>query len=230
MIAIIPARGGSKGLPNKNIRKICGKPLIAWTINEAIKARQISKIIVSTDSKQIADIALNYGAEVPFLRPSYLAKDSSLAVDNYIYTLDRLKNEQALDINEFAVLQPTSPLRISDDIDNAVKMFLEKEADSVISYTEEVHPIFWHKKIRQDMSFEDIFDNQLLNRQDYTKTYFPNGAIFVFKTDLIQKKKYYSEKSYAYIMPRDRSIDIDTIEDFEYAEFLFCKQNKTNGY
>lgn len=117
-------------------------------------------------------------------------------------------------------MQPTSPLRTTEDIDGAIKLFYHKKADSVISYTEEYHPIMWHKYITQEGKFENIFDEKLLNRQDYQITHFPNGAIFVFDYELIKRKLYYSESSYAYIMPRSRSVDVDTLEDFRYAEFL----------
>lgn len=226
MLSIIPARGGSKGLPGKNIKLLQGKPLIAHTIEQALQAKEISKVIVSTDDREIADIARQYGAEVPFIRPQYLATDTALSIDNYIYTIERLKKETGVNINNFIVLQPTSPLRTSKDIDNAINLFYEKKADSVISYTEEQHPIAWHKKVNSDLSFTNIFEDKLQNRQDIKTTYYPNGAIFIFKFELILQKIYYSDKTYAYIMPRNSSVDIDTIDDFEYVEFLIQKKQK----
>jgi len=228
MLAIIPARGGSKGLPNKNIKLLNGKPLIAYTIEAALNSKSINRVIVSTDSNIIAEIAIKHGAEVPFIRPSYLAGDKALAIDNYIYTVDRL-NHSSNNISSFIVLQPTSPLRTTDDIDKSIDLFFNKEADSVISYTEESHPIYWHKRINNDLSFTNIFDDSILNRQDYPKTYYPNGAIFVFKVQLIKQKKYYSKKSFAYIMNRINAVDIDTIDDFEYAEYLI-KRKKNNEF
>src|SRR5699024_5514424 len=135
MIAIIPARGGSKGLPGKNIRLLNGKPLISYTIIEALNSEKISRVIVSTDDTQIAEIAIQYGAEVPFLRPDYLSTDTSKAIDNYTYTIERLNDEgvNLAPINNFVVLQPTSPLRTRNDIDKAINLFYEKKADSVIS-------------------------------------------------------------------------------------------------
>jgi len=224
MIAIIPARGGSKGLSGKNIRLLQGKPLIAYTIEQALKAKNISKVIVSTDDKEIAEIALQYGGEVPFMRPEHLASDTALSIDSYIYTINRLKDKNDTDIKEFIVLQPTSPLRTCEDIDKAIDLFYEKKADSIISYTEEHHPILWHKQINDNLSFTNIFEDKLQNRQDIKTSYYPNGAIFIFKFDLILQKKYYSDKTYAYIMPRNRSVDIDTIDDFEYVEFLMQKK------
>jgi len=226
MIAIIPARGGSKGLPGKNIKLLNGKPLIAYTIEAALKAKEVDRVIVSTDDEEIANVSLLYGAEVPFLRPAYLATDSAMAVDNYIYTVERLTVESGEEINEFVVLQPTSPLRISDDIDNAIRIFHSKDADSVISYTQEQHPVSWHKYVNSDGSFEDIFDPNISNRQTLRASYYPNGAVYVFKFAMIKERKYYTDKSYAYVMPRERSVDIDYLMDFKYAEFLLTQKNE----
>lgn len=223
MIAIIPARGGSKGLPGKNIRPLNGKPLIAYAVEAALKAKRIDKVIISTDDEEIARVAVQYGAELPFMRPAELASDTAMAVDNYIYTIGRLEEESGRTIDAFVVLQPTSPLRIAEDIDGAVELFNQKNADSVISYTQEAHPISWHKYLDDEGRFIDILDSNIKNRQDNRISYYPNGAVYVFRTSMIRNRKYYTEKSYAYIMPRTRSVDIDFIEDFEYAEFLLTR-------
>jgi len=220
MIAIVPARCGSKGLPGKNIKNLHGKPMIAYTIEEALKSSYIDEVIISTDCEEIEKIALKYGAKSLFLRPKELASDTAIAIDNYIYTVDRLNEEFAYNIKSFVVLQPTSPLRKTIDIDGAVQIFNDKNADSVISYTEEHHPIEWHKYITEDGKFENIFEEKLQNRQEIKPSYYPNGAIFVFKHEMIKQKRYYTDKSYSYIMPRDRSMDVDTMEDFKYIEFL----------
>ncbi|WP_375724886.1 acylneuraminate cytidylyltransferase family protein [Arcobacter sp. KX21116] len=220
MIAIIPARSGSKGLARKNIKELHSKPMIAYTIEEALKSKYISEVLISTDSEEIEKIAVQYGAKNHFLRPEFLSSDSAKAIDNYIYTINRLNSEFGYKIEDFIVLQPTSPLRRVEDIDGAIELFNNKNADSVISYTEEYHPIEWHKYITEEGKFQNIFEDKLLNRQDIKKSYFPNGAVFVFKYELIKKNTYFSNNSYPYIMPRSRSIDIDTIEDFKYVEFL----------
>lgn len=224
MIAIVPARSGSKGLPNKNIKKLCGIPLLAYTIKEALKSKYITEVIISTDDETIANIAVEYGANNYFLRPKELATDQALAVDNYIYTINKLNNEFDFEIDDFMILQPTSPLRTYEDIDNAIELFYEKDADSVISYTEEHHPISWHKYVTSDLRLEGIMNDDIKNRQDYKKTYYPNGAIYIFKLQLILKKQYFSESTRAFLMPRERSVDIDSIEDFEYIEFLLNKE------
>lgn len=225
MIALIPARKGSKGLPGKNIKLLLGKPLIAYAIESALKSKYIKEVYVSTDCIEIAEVAKQYGAKVPFLRPEELAVDNAIVIDTYNFMLDKWA-EAMLDVESFIVLQPTSPLRTTQNIDEAIELFAIKKASSVISYTEEYHPISWHKLINEDLSFTNLFDDELLNRQDKRKTYFPNGAIFIFKASLIRQKKYYSEASFAYIMPRENSIDIDYIHDFEYVEYLLMKKNK----
>jgi|TARA_R100000501_G_C2616472_1_gene109998 N-acylneuraminate cytidylyltransferase/CMP-N,N'-diacetyllegionaminic acid synthase len=223
MLAIIPARGGSKGLPGKNIKELNGKPLIAYTIEAALKSKYITRVIVSTDDIEIVKVAKQYGAEVPFVRPSYLATDAAKAIDAYKYTYERLEKEEKKEISEFVVLQPTSPFRTEKHIDKAIELFKEKKADSVISYCQEYHPIVWHKYITEAGKIESIFEDKINNRQEEKPTYFPNGAIYIFKRKLIDQEVYYTNNSFAYIMSRKDSVDIDTIEDFEYAGFLFYK-------
>jgi CMP-N,N'-diacetyllegionaminic acid synthase len=225
VIAIIPARCGSKGLPGKNIKDLCGMPMIAYTIKAALNSKHITDVIISTDSKEIEGVALKFGAKSFFLRPEYLATDNAKAIDNYLYTINRLNDEFEYNVKNFIVLQPTSPLRTSEDIDGAIELFNHKKADSVVSYTAENHPVEWHKYITENGKFENIFNETLLNRQDYQISHFPNGAIFVFDYELIKRKQYYSDNSYAHVMPRSRSIDVDTLEDFEYVEFLI-QRNK----
>lgn len=152
MIAIIPARGGSKGLPGKNIKEMCGKPLIAYTIEVALKSKSIDHVILSTDDEEIATVAKKYGAEVPFMRPAELASDTAMAVDNYIYTIGRLEKEWNTKIDSFVVLQPTSPLRIAEDVDGAVELFNTRKADSVVTYVKEAHPVFGIRKLMKTIN------------------------------------------------------------------------------
>jgi hypothetical protein len=226
MIALIPARGGSKGLPNKNIKILNGKPLIAYTIEAALQAKEISRVIVSTDYENIKEVALEYGAEVPFLRPDSLATDSSSSLDVFRYTINRLEEEENIVIDNFVVLQPTSPLRTSKHIDEAISLFREKKAKAVVSYCKEYHSIFWHKKVDKQGKIVNLFEGDFSkNRQEIEETYFPNGAIYVFNKNYIFGTKDYSNDCYAYIMDRKYSIDIDTIDDFLYAEFLINLKN-----
>jgi N-acylneuraminate cytidylyltransferase/CMP-N,N'-diacetyllegionaminic acid synthase len=224
MLAVIPARGGSKGLPGKNIKPLGGKPLIAYTIEAALAAKSVDRVIVSTDDPQIAQAARQYKVDIPFMRPPELAQDDSRAIDTLIYTIDRLKKEFNQDYQEFVLLYPTVPFRSSEDIDNCVKLFHDKKADSVISYVELAHPLEWVSSINDDGTVRRLEggDTKLMkNRQELKHYYITNGAIYVFKYALIKEKyTYYSDKTYAYVMPRERSIDIDTMLDFGYAEYL----------
>jgi N-acylneuraminate cytidylyltransferase/CMP-N,N'-diacetyllegionaminic acid synthase len=225
MLAIIPARGGSKGFPRKNIRLLGAKPLIQWTIEAALNSKMIDRVILSTDDEEIAEICKPLGIEIPFLRPKYLAEDDSLAIDNYIYTMDRLTNEFSNIKDEFIVLLPTSPFRDHQDIDSAIEMFYNTEADSLISCCELEHPIEWTLSLNKNSKILDINSKNLKNRQDYVQRYKPNGAMYVLKTSNLKKHKtYYSERSYAYVMEAEKSIDIDTSLDFYFAEFLINKK------
>ena len=220
MIAIVPARGGSKGLPGKNVRSLLGKPLIAYTVEEALKAQYLEEVIVSTDDPEIAQVATAFGATCPFMRPAELARDESLAIDTYLYTVDRLEREFGYKINEVAILLPTSPLRVAADIDAAISLFREKNADSVVSYTPEAHPISWHRVVDSENKLHPIFVENIGNRQEIERTYYPNGSVYVFSLDLLRQRRYYSDRSFAYIMPAERSVDIDSKLDFLFAEFL----------
>ena len=224
ILGIIPARGGSKGLPGKNIKEFCGKPLIAHTIDCARKSKELKEFIVSTDSIEIAEVAQDYGAEVPFLRPPELATDYARAIDNYIYTFKRLENEFGRTYRAACVLQPTSPLRTPEDIDKALEIFTLHDADSVVSVSPLIHPPSWAKKIEGDGKIKNYFpnDGKQMNRQDEIEGYAPNGAIFILKRKLLEETlSYYSEKSFAYLMPKERSLDIDDLFDFKFAELIW---------
>jgi CMP-N,N'-diacetyllegionaminic acid synthase len=226
MLAIIPARGGSKGLPGKNIRPLAGKPLIAYSIEAALAAKSITRVICSTDSEEIAAVARAAGAEVPFLRPEELAQDNSLAIDNYIYTVGRLINE-GMAVEEYCVLLPTAPLRNAADIDGAAEVFYRNQADSVISFYPAPHPVQWHHFIDENGVLRKVIDDadRLSNRQDVKAAYLPNGAIYIFRHSVLKSRRlYYTDKTYPYLMPANRSVDIDVLDDFEFAEFLLSRQ------
>lgn len=232
MLAIIPARGGSKGIPGKNIKLLRGKPLIAYTIEAAQATKSIDRLILSTDDEEIAEVVQKLGVEIPFMRPAELAQDDSLAIDTYIYTVDRINSENSKQYDEFVVLQPTSPFRTAADIDNTVELFREKNADSVISACEASHPPVWAKKIDTSGVLKDYFDIDIgnKNRQELKPSFMPNGAIFILKLSLLKSHySYYSDKTYAYVMPSERSVDIDTFFDFEFAEFLMSRNTSKKG-
>ena len=229
MLAIIPARGGSKGLPGKNIKLLGGVPLICHTIKAALESNLIDRVIVSTENDEIASIAKNCGAEVPFKRSIDLASDTSLAMDSYLQVVDMITKENSKLIESFVALLPTVPLRTSEDIDNAIQIFNDKNANSVISVVEASAPVYWHRNISKQGILENFLPefNALKNRQELKKTYLPNGAIYVFRTEVLRStREYYTSKTYPYIMPKERSADIDDKFDFEWARYLFKKNNK----
>ena len=222
MLAIIPARKGSKGLKSKNKLIISKLPLIAHSILSAKKSKKISKIIVSTDCKDIAKISKKYGAEVPFLRNKNLARDNSMVMDSYFEVIDKLNNK----VENFVALLPTAPLRSSADIDNAIDLFLKKKAASVISMTEAYYPIDWNHFVYKNKSVKSVNSNfnAVNNRQKTKKTYIPNGSIYVFNYKILKKtRKYYHKNTFAYLMPREKSIDIDSKLDFVIASKLLKK-------
>jgi N-acylneuraminate cytidylyltransferase/CMP-N,N'-diacetyllegionaminic acid synthase len=221
-LAIIPARGGSKGIKNKNIVELKGKPLISYTIEEAKKCGIFDKIIVSTDSPEIAKISEKYGAEVPFLRPKKLAIDTASTVDVILHALDYFKAESE-HYDYFVLLQPTSPLRKAEDILNAINLLFEKDADSIVSVCEVEHSPLFCNTLPEDLSLSNFIKKELRNkrRQDLPKYYRINGAIYISKIETFLKiKDFYEGKSYAYIMPIERSIDIDNVIDLKLAELL----------
>ena len=226
MIALIPARSGSKGLINKNLLKMNGKSLVQRAVETGLSSDYIEKIFISTDDSKIADEAVRFGAICPFLRPIELASDDSPAIDTYLFTIKKLQTDFGLKIEEICILQPTSPLRLKDDVDGAIRLFRDKKADSVVSLVKVEHPLDWCKSISSDLRIFSNFSNANKNRQEYGQLYRPNGAVFVFKADILMKKQYYTENSFAYIMPRERSIDIDEQFDFTLAENLLIASEK----
>ena len=224
MLAIIPARGGSKGLPGKNIRLLGGKPLIHWTIEAALKCKSIDRVILSTDSQEIADACSNIGIEIPFMRPANLAEDGSYAVDVYNYTINRLIQDNHFSDDKYVVLLPTVPFVTSNDIDNAVTIFEENNADSVISCTRLPFPKEWifDVDMKTNLIKNSNNDISLLPRQNYKNSFIANGGIYILRHSLISTQKtYYFQNTMAYEMPEERSIDIDTIHDFKLAEFIY---------
>ncbi len=222
ILAIIPARGGSKGIPRKNIKEINNKPLISFTIEEAKKSKYINRVIVSTDDREIAEISKNYGAEIPFLRPKELAEDNSPGIDHIIYCIKWLKNNENYLPDYICILQCTSPLRKVKQIDEAIEMLLDKNIDSVVSICEsEVSP-YWMKKLENN-KLKDFLDNIPLyaNRQALPTVYRLNGAIYLCKTKLLLKTlSFYNENTVPYIMNKVSSVDVDDLIDFKFAEFL----------
>ena len=221
-IAIIPARGGSKRLPNKNVKFFAGKPLINWTIDAAKEYGEFDFIMVSTDSPQIAEISEKAGAFVPFLRPSHLASDTASTNDVIEHAVKWLEENEKKKVKQITLLQPTSPLRDSCDIRNAIDLYNEKNADAVISVSELEHPIQYCNEIGPNLSMAGFIGKNANRRsQDLAIHYRLNGAIYVFQRKFVgELAAIYSQNSYAYIMDKRKSIDIDDELDFIIAECI----------
>ena len=223
LLVIVPARGGSKGLPNKNLLSLKGKPLIAWTIEAAQKCKFVDKVLVSTDSPQIKEVSNMYGAETPFLRPKELSDDKALSIDVILHTIQNVE-----DYEYVCMLQPTSPLRTEKDIENAFKLLLKHNANACVSVTESNQSPYWSFQISKDEKLRPLFDfeNLPLRRQDLPNTYYLNGAIYIAKSSwLVNSRSFLTNETIAYIMSSDISIDIDTIDDFKLAENYLLTQN-----
>jgi CMP-N-acetylneuraminic acid synthetase len=223
ILAIIPARGGSKGVPRKNIRELGGKPLIAHTIEAAIASSYIDKLIVSTDDKEISETSHKWGADVPFLRPAELATDTAKAIEVVKHALLEVEK---LDNNKYSVvvyLEPPAPFRTSDDIDACIELFHENNPGSVVSVYEanQYHPILM-KKIENGHLKPICFDEpEGVPRQLYEPTvYMRNGAVYVMRKDNILNDIFYGEPIIPYIMPDERSICIDSTLDWYAAEAM----------
>ena len=233
MLAIIPARGGSKGLHRKNIKLLAGLPLICHSIKAALESKLVDRVIVSTEDQEIASISKDFGAEVPFMRPDNLASDESMVMDTYLNVVDLVSQQISKPVESFVALLPTAPLRTSEDIDEAIKIFNAKKADSVISVVEAPTPLYWHRRITNDGKLENYLPefDAVKNRQELIKTYIPNGAVYIFQPEILRlTRQYYNEKTYPYIMPKERSADIDDQFDFEWVTYLKKKQNKFNNF
>ena len=222
-IAIIPARGGSKRLPKKNILPFLGKPLISWTINEALESSYIDLVTVSSEDQEILSVSKKNGAHV-IHRPMSLARDESNSVDVIVHVLEYLK----LKYDYFILLQATSPLRTSEYIDGAIEYLINKEADSVVSVTETEHNPLWSNVLPEDGNMKGFIKKDIEGKRSQDlKTYFRlNGAIYVVNIKKFLKfKTFMLEKTYAFIMPQDVSIDIDSISDFVCAEAILKYKN-----
>jgi CMP-N-acetylneuraminic acid synthetase len=225
ILAIIPARGGSKRLPKKNILPLAGKPLIAWTIDAAIKSQAFAEVMVNTDDNEIAEISCNYGATIPFIRPGYLGEDTSTSVDVIKHTLLWYKNN-GVNFTEVVLLQPTSPLRNEKDITVAIELYKLKNAASVLSVTEVDHPTNWCNTLDSSLSMKGFIktDNRGERSQDFDKEYRLNGAIYIWNVEkFLIEGKTIIEPSFASVMVRNRSVDIDEKIDFDLAEFLLSQ-------
>jgi CMP-N,N'-diacetyllegionaminic acid synthase len=220
ILAIVPARGGSKGIPKKNIKPFCGKPLLAYSI-EAAKQAGIPRIIVDTDSPEIADVAKQYGAEVPFLRPPQFATDSAKIIDSVEYLLGKLKADEGYEPTHVLLLQPTSPMRTAEDIQNAIALMEKRGAHNVISICRTESLL-----LNKDQDDKLIMLNEALasaNRQEAGAFYkFDGSMIYLIETTLLLKEHSFAAGNiYGYEIERWRAIDLDYPEDFVLGELIY---------
>lgn len=220
-IAIIPARSGSKGVPDKNIKELNDKPLMVYSIEAAISSSLFKTVMVSTDSEAYAEIARSYGADVPFLRSEETSSDSATSWDTVLEVLGGYESKGCT-FDTFCLLQPTSPLRMAEDIVAAYDIFTTRNAFSVISMTELEHPLSWCGILGEYDSLDGFIEKgKEKQRQVQEKHYRPNGAIYIASIPEFRKDTFlYRKGSYAYVMPKERSVDIDSEFDFRFAEFL----------
>jgi len=223
ILAIIPARGGSKRLPRKNVLDLAGKPLIAWTIEAALQSKYIDRVIVSTDDDEIAEVSKQHGADVPFMRPSELATDESTSIDAVLHTIRYL--ESVSDTYHYVMLlQPTSPLRLVDDIDDAILQLDARGGSAVVSVCESEHSPVWSNTLPEDRSMVGFISEDLVNirSQDLPNYYRLNGAVYISSIDVLTSMSspsfFQQDKVSAFVMPQERSIDIDAIQDFRLAQ------------
>ena len=220
ILAIIPARGGSKRLPGKNLLSLDRKPLIAWTIEAALKSEFIDEVIVSTDDLAIVETAREYGASVPFIRPSELAGDASRSIDVVLHALQFMRSE-GKEFDQVILLQPTSPLRDSGDIDEGIRHYFKRQADSVIGVCEVEHNPIWSNTLPEDGSMASFIPEGYNNArsQDLPLYYRINGAFYMANTETLIREEtfFFNHNIYAFVMSQEHSVDIDTELDFILA-------------
>ncbi|MBN2669177.1 MAG: acylneuraminate cytidylyltransferase family protein [Bacteroidales bacterium] len=222
-MAVITARAGSKRLPNKNELDLAGKPLIAWTVEAAIKSKYIDRCVVSTDSIKLKEISEKFGAEVPFIRPLELAKDTTSSIDVIFHTIDNLKET----FDYLILLQPTSPLRTTENIDAAIEAMESSKA--LVSVCETEHSPLWTNTLENDLSMANFIKPELIGKrsQDLPKYYRINGAIYIAELKYLQQNNgFLGHETKAFIMSQENSIDIDTAIDFKLSEIII----NNNGF
>ena len=223
ILAIIPARGGSKGLPSKNIKPLCGKPLIGWSIEQAQASEYIDEIFVSTDSREIATVAERFGIKVPFLRPSELATDTSPSSAFVLHTIDYYRNK-GQEFDYILLLEPTSPLRDVDDINIAIEQLLNHNtAKSIVgvSKVEATHPAFLVNISKEGLLKPYLEEMKVLRRQELNDLYFFEGSLYLSEIDYFMKtESFYHNLTLPYVVPKYKSYEVDDIVDFYIIEKL----------
>jgi len=221
-LAVIPARGGSKRLPRKNVLTLNGKPLIVWSIEAGLQSKYIDKVVVTSDDEEILEISKKFRAEI-IKRPDELASDTATTFDAIKHTVDNLKKYDYV-----VLLQPTSPLRNEKHVDEAIELLETKKSDAIVSVCEMEHSPLWANILPNNKSMDNFMRDDIREKrsQDLDKYYRLNGAIYICKVDrLLQEKSIFIKNDiYAYEMGEDVSVDIDKRIDFDWAEFLMSRE------
>ena len=223
ILGIIPARGGSKAIPRKNLALLANKPLLAWTVEVALESASLDRVVISTDDPEIAEVGKKFGAEVPFLRPAELATDISPSLDVILHAIHWLDDNEKYRPDYVLLLQPTSPLRTAADIRESIKLALAKQADSVVSVCESHQHPLWMKGVNDEGRLIDLYPQSAApaRRQDLYPVFALNGAIYLaLRTFLLSERAFISDCTYAYVMPENRSLDVDTPWDLYLANLI----------
>lgn len=221
-LALIPARGGSKGIPRKNVRMLAGQPLITWTIQAALASTRIDAVVVSTEDEEIAEVARNAGAEVPFMRPAKLSADDTPGIEPALHAIEMLPAYDAV-----LLLQPTSPLRTTADIDGVLVLAAETNAPAIVSVCEaEDHPALMYR-LAPGGNLQRLFPGSNVDRrQDLPKVFSLNGAIYFGRTEWLRaQRSFIGEGTIGYPMSDEDSVDIDGPLDWRVAEILLAERN-----
>lgn len=221
VLAIIPARGGSKGIPRKNLVDLGDKPLVAWTIEAALASKTIDRLVLSSEDDEIIATAVEYGCDVPFVRPESLALEGTSGIEPVIHALEALDQEY----DYVVLLQPTSPFRSAEDIDSCVRGCIDSGAPACVSVAEtDSHP-YWTYRLGEDLALHPFVEPELVTRrQDLPPAYVLNGAVYVARTSWLRETRtFVTEATHGLVMPPDRSLDIDTAFDLRVARALVAQ-------
>lgn len=230
VLGIIPARGGSKGVPYKNIKELNGKPLIQYTSEIALKSKYLDRVIVSTDDYKIAEVSKSIGLEVPFMRPDILAQDISPTLPVMKHALTFYKN-LGIEFDALCLLQVTSPIRTLDFLNNCIEKFIATDSDSLISVLNVPHHLNPHWTFKEnengDLSISTGEKNIIPRRQDLPNAYYRDGSVYIIKTDVIlNKNSLYGDKTSYFVNPTKNNVNIDTLEDWKNAEIIFRQKDE----
>ena len=221
ILGLICARGGSKSIPRKNIALLAGKPMIAWTIEAALKSPSLTRAVVSTDDDEIAEVAKHWGADVPFLRPAELARDDTPGIEPVLHALRWLAEHESYHPDYVMLLQPTSPLRTARHIDEAIDLFESSCADTVTSVrVSQEHPAWTWREAGGTLVPYSSMREMELDRGAMPRTFVETGAIYVIRTAVLEAGRIYGGKVVGYLMDARDSVDIDTTFDLQWAEFI----------